>query len=128
MVLGLLAHVLALQGDLQGAERTFELAPREPWPPHGGTSFAYAHPRTGRGEEADALASARKELGTPDDAAHSRGGFESVDPYLLLAFGDPYTFDTLVREPGRGPESTRFGVLSMALWADLVAHEEVGQA
>ncbi|WP_421732975.1 exodeoxyribonuclease V subunit gamma [Cellulomonas sp.] len=90
------------------------------------TSLAYAHPRTGGGDEADALASARKELGTAEDVANGRGGFESVDPYHLLAFGDPVRFDRLLVETSTGTESTRFGALSMALWADLIAHEEVG--
>ncbi|KQY21481.1 exodeoxyribonuclease V subunit gamma [Cellulomonas sp. Root485] len=90
------------------------------------TSLAYAHPRTGGGDEADALGSARAELGTAEDAAAGRGGFEAVDDYHLLAFGDPVTFDRLLVEKASGPESTRFGALSMALWSDLVAHEEVG--
>ena len=90
------------------------------------TSLAYAHPRTGGGDEADALASARAELGTAEDAAAGRGGFEAVDDYHLLAFGDPVTFDRLLVEKATGSESTRFGALSMALWSDLVAHEEVG--
>lgn len=90
------------------------------------TSLAYAHPRTGGGDEADALASARKELGTAEDATNGRGGFEAVDDYHLLAFGDPVTFDRLLVEKATGAESTRFGALSMALWADLIAHEEVG--
>lgn len=90
------------------------------------TSLAYAHPRTGGGDEADALGSARAELGTAEDAAAGRGGFEAVDDYHLLVFGDPVTFDRLILEKATGPESTRFGALSMALWSDLVAHEEVG--
>jgi exodeoxyribonuclease V gamma subunit len=90
------------------------------------TSLAYAHPRTGGGDEADALASARAELGTAEGAAGGRGGFESADDYLLLAFGDPVTFDRLLVERATGSESTRFGALSMALWSDLIAHEEVG--
>ncbi|WP_456823725.1 exodeoxyribonuclease V subunit gamma [Cellulomonas sp. P5_E12] len=90
------------------------------------TSLAYAHPRTGGGDEADALASARKELGTAEDATNGRGGFEAVDDYHLLAFGDPVTFDRLLVEKATGAESTRFGALSMALWNDLIAHEEVG--
>ncbi|WP_246125494.1 exodeoxyribonuclease V subunit gamma [Cellulomonas xylanilytica] len=90
------------------------------------TSLAYAHPRTGGGDESDALGSARAELGTADDAAAGRGGFEAVDDYHLLAFGDPVTFDRLIVEGHTGPESTRFGALSMALWSDLIAHEEVG--
>ena len=90
------------------------------------TSLAYAHPRTGGGDEADALTSARTELGTAEDAAAGRGGFEAVDDYHLLAFGDPVRFDRLLVEKVAGPESTRFGALSMALWSDLIAHEEVG--
>ncbi|KQT01508.1 exodeoxyribonuclease V subunit gamma [Cellulomonas sp. Leaf395] len=90
------------------------------------TGLAYAHPRTGGGDEADALASARKELGHADDAANGRGGFEAADDYHLLAFGDPVTFDRLLVEKATGSESTRFGALSMGLWSDLIAHEEVG--
>ncbi|WP_307802483.1 exodeoxyribonuclease V subunit gamma [Cellulomonas fengjieae] len=101
-------------------------AMRGPLPLPLATSLAYAHPRTGGGDEPDALASARKELGTADDAANGRGGFESVDAYHLLAFGDPMTFDRLLGEKVASSESTRFGALSMALWADLLAHEEVG--
>lgn len=89
------------------------------------TSLAYAHPRTGGGDEADALASARTELGNAEDAAAGRGGFEAADDYHLLAFGDPVTFDRLLVERATGTESTRFGALSMTLWSDLVAHEEV---
>ena len=85
-----------------------------------GTSYAYAHHRVGGGDETDALDAARTELGVAADAAAGRGGFESVDPYLLLAFGDPFTFDRL---PAR-----EFGALSVALWSDLVAHEEVAFA
>ena len=74
----------------------------------------------------DALGSARAELGNAEEAAAGRGGFESVDDYHLFVFGDPVTFDRLLVEKASGAESTRFGALSMALWSDLVAHEEVG--
>lgn len=115
----ILARLAALYDD----------ALRGPLPLPLATSLAYAHPRTGGGDEADALAAARRELGTADEAANGRGGFESVDDYHLLAFGDPFTFETLVAEPsGNGSESTRFGALSMALWSDLLAHEAVAQA
>lgn len=85
-----------------------------------GTSYVYAHQRVGRADEQDALEAARTELGTAADAVAGRGGFESVDPYLLLAFGDPFTFDRL--------PAGEFGALSVALWADLVAHEELAFA
>lgn len=85
-----------------------------------GTSYAYAHHRVGGGDEADALEAARTELGVAADAAAGRGGFESVDPYLLLAFGDPFTFDRL--------PASELGALSVALWSDLIGHEEVAFA
>lgn len=85
-----------------------------------GPSYTYAHHRIGGGDEADALEAARTALGTAADAAAGRGGFESVDPYLLRAFGDPFVFDLL--------PAAEFGALSVALWADLVAHEEVAFA
>jgi exodeoxyribonuclease V gamma subunit len=98
------------------------------------TSYAYAHPRTGGGDEADALQSARRELGTAEEAANGRGGFEAVDDYHRLAYGDPFTFDTLRQRPSdkdraRAPfEKTRFGALSMTLWAELLRHEQVAHA
>ncbi|WP_231384110.1 exodeoxyribonuclease V subunit gamma [Cellulomonas sp. URHD0024] len=85
-----------------------------------GASYAYAHHRVGGGDESDALDAARTELGTAADAEAGRGGFESVDPYLLLAFGDPFTFDRL--------PALEFGALSVALWSAVVAHEEVAFA
>lgn len=111
---------------LRGLVGLYDEAMCGPLPLPLATSLAYAHPRTGGGDEADALTSARTELGTADDAAAGRGGFEAADTYHLLAFGDPVTFDRLLVEAARGPESTRFGALSMALWSDLLAHEEVG--
>jgi exodeoxyribonuclease V gamma subunit len=98
------------------------------------TSYAYAHPRTGGGDEADALQSAKRELATAEEAANGRGGFEAVDDYHRLAFGDPFTFDALRRthsdkDRARAPfEKTRFGALSMTLWAELLRHEQVAHA
>ena len=105
---------------LQGLVTLYDQALSRPLPLPLGTSHAYAHHRVGGGDVNDALDAARAELGVASDAAAGRGGFESVDPYLLLAFGDPFTFDRLPPD--------ELGALSVALWADLVTHEEVAFA
>ena len=93
------------------------------------TSLAYAHPRTGGGDEADALTSARTELaGPPRTRPRDVAGFEAVDDYHLLAFGDPVRFDRLlVEKVDRSGVPTRFGALSWPLWSDVRSRtEEVG--
>ena len=90
------------------------------------TSLAYAHPRTGGGDEADALASA------PQGARHRGGrgqrsrrlrGRRRLPPARVRRPG--HVRPAARRDGATGAESTRFGALSMALWADLLAHEEV---
>lgn len=95
------------------------------------TSWAYARQRVRGADEVEALAAARDELGCADDARRGRGGFECVDAYHVLVWGDDLALDDLLGPPSerdrqRAPqESTRFGALSVALWAALDQHEEV---
>lgn len=109
----------------------YDEALREPLPLPLPTSWAYARHRVRGGDEVDALAAARKDLGSADDARHGRGGFECADAHHVLVWGDDLSFDDLLGPPSerdreRAPqESTRFGALSVALWSALDRHEEV---
>ncbi|MDM7853665.1 exodeoxyribonuclease V subunit gamma [Cellulomonas alba] len=117
---------------LRSLVELYDEALREPLPLPLQTSWAYARHRVRGGDEEDALAAARKDLGSAEDARQGRGGFECADAHHVLVWGDDLTFDDLLGPPSqrdreRAPhESTRFGALSVALWSALDRHEEVG--
>lgn len=98
------------------------------------TSHAYATSRWERGSTSDALRAARRCLGSLDDAENGRGGFERVDGYHVLAWGDGFELDDVLGEPTeldrtlRPHEPTRFGALATRVWDALLQHERFEEA
>lgn len=98
------------------------------------TSHAYAAARWERGSTREATQAARRALGSLDDAESGRGGFERVDPYHVLAWGDGFELDDLLGEPTpldralRPDEPTRFGALASRVWRALLEHERYEEA
>jgi len=109
-------------------------AMRAPLPLLTRTSHTYATCRWERGSVSEALGAARKELGSLDDAESGRGGFERVDPYHVLAWGDGFGLEDLLGEPTAADralapqETTRFGALAWRVWQDLLQHERFEEA
>ncbi len=118
---------------LAGLVALHDRALREVLPLPLAAACAYARARSGPdASEADGLAAARKELGTPELLARHAGGFELDDAYHRAVWGPGFAFDDLLLDlPGdvdraAAPhEGTRFGALAVALLGDLLAHETV---
>lgn len=119
------AAVLADLADLADA------ALREPLPLPLSTSCAYGHARWSEQSVDDALAAARKELGTLDDSRNGRGGFEVAETSHALVWGEGFTLDAVAGLPSaadaaRWPDdTTRFGALSRTLWEPMLTHETI---
>lgn len=119
------AAVLADLVELAGA------ALREPLPLPLATSCAYGRARHADGSPQDALADARRELGTAEEAARGVGGFEVVDPSHALVWGDGFSLDAIAgaataADRARWPDDpTWFGALSRTLWDALLEHETI---
>lgn len=119
------ASILADLADLADA------ALREPLPLPLATSAAYGHARWSDQTAEDALAAARKELGTLDDSRNGRGGFEVAETSHALVWGEGFTLDAIAGVPSvadatRWPDDrTRFGALSRTLWDPMLTHETI---
>lgn len=124
-------HALAVLTELVAVR---DEALREPLPLLTRTSHAYARCRWERGSTQEALSAARKELGTAEQAEGGRGGFERVDAYHVLAWGDGFELADLLGEPNptdratRPQEPTRFGALASRVWRELLAAETFEEA
>jgi exodeoxyribonuclease V gamma subunit len=124
-------HALAVLAELVGVR---DEALREPLPLLTKTSHAYARRRWERGSVQEALSVARKELGTAEQAEGGRGGFESIDAYHVLAWGEDFDLTDLLGEPNavdratRPQEPTRFGALASRVWSELLAAETFEEA
>ena len=112
---------------LQPARRSPRRGDVRPAPPAAGDEpgvRAPAHRRWRRGRRAD-----QRPHGARDRRGRGRGtwwvrGRRRLPPARVRR---PGQVRPAARREGRpAPESTRFGALSMALWSDLIAHEEVG--
>ncbi len=124
-------HAAAVLAELLAVR---DEALRAPIPLLTRTSHAYARQRWEGDSTSVALSAARRELGTPEAAESGRGGFERVDAYHVLAFGDGFELEDLLGEPtatdraARPEEPTRFGALASRVWRELLAAEAFEEA
>lgn len=124
------AHELAVSLLGQLAE-VADQALREPLPLPLAASCAYGSARWDGQPVHDALAAARKELGTLDEARRGAGGFDVVEPSHALVWGDGFSLDAIAgaatpRDLARWPQdTTRFGALARTVWDALLDHETV---
>jgi len=124
-------HAVAVLAELLAVR---DEALREPIPLLTKTSHVYARKRWERDSTSVALSAARAELGTPEAAENGRGGFESVDPYHLLAWGEGFELTDVLGEPtpadraARPEEATRFGALASRVWREVFVADTFEEA